>query len=188
MTTEKEQLEAEIAKRDARIEELIGARDHLRLQASMQAQEARTQKAIVAEIGAMVGEPCDWLTASAVRKALKAQQASAVHLLFDGQPGPECGRFVEAEDPTGKSINAGEWSQRPDGYWQLVIQQPSAGVVPGVLAECFFHALPDEDDWEVHDPRHMSGDCDGCVRAVIVSRDTWDRLNPCRAQASGDSE
>lgn len=60
-----------------KMEELVGARNHLRLQVSMQAQEARTQKAIVAEIGAMVGEPCDWLTASAVREALKAQQPSA---------------------------------------------------------------------------------------------------------------
>lgn len=46
--------------------------------------------------------------------------------------------------------------------------------IAGVLAECFFHDLPEEDDWEVHDPRHMSdGGCDECVPAVIVSRAEW---------------
>lgn len=64
----------------------------------------------------------------AENKVLKdVRQPSAIHLLFDGPPGPECGRFIEAEDPTGKGINAGKWSQRADGYWELVVKQPSAG-------------------------------------------------------------
>ena len=44
-----------------------------------------------------------------------------IDIVFDGPPGHESGRFVEVEDVTGKSINAGEWLQRPDGYWVLRI-------------------------------------------------------------------
>lgn len=40
----------------------------------------------------------------------------------DGPPGPEAGRFVEVEDATGKSINAGQWIKRSDGYWALRIE------------------------------------------------------------------
>jgi hypothetical protein len=39
-------------------------------------------------------------------------------VVFDGPPGPEC-RFVEVEDPQGKSVDCGEWIQRRDGYWVL---------------------------------------------------------------------
>lgn len=51
----------------------------------------------------------------------------ALHVVFDGPPGPEAGRFVECETPDGRSINAGEWHQRPDGYWELRV---SAGITP----------------------------------------------------------
>lgn len=42
-----------------------------------------------------------------------------LHFVFDGPPGPECGRFVECETPDGRSVNAGEWHERPDGFWEL---------------------------------------------------------------------
>jgi hypothetical protein len=43
-----------------------------------------------------------------------------IDVVFDGPPGPECGRFVEVEDPnTGHSMNVGEWIERPDGLWVL---------------------------------------------------------------------
>ncbi len=42
-----------------------------------------------------------------------------IHFLFDGPPGPEGPRFIESETPDGKSINAGEWHERPDGFWEL---------------------------------------------------------------------
>ena len=45
-----------------------------------------------------------------------------VHLVFDGPPGPEAGRFVEAESISGQSLNIGSWFQREDGYWALEIQ------------------------------------------------------------------
>lgn len=61
-----------------KIASLKGVNEHLRMQAKIQAQEARTQKSIVSEIGAMVGEPMDFLTAGAVRDALKAQPSGVV--------------------------------------------------------------------------------------------------------------
>lgn len=39
-----------------------------------------------------------------------------IDIVFDGPPGPTCGRFVEVEDEFGKSINFGEWVERPDGW------------------------------------------------------------------------
>jgi hypothetical protein len=44
-----------------------------------------------------------------------------IDIVFDGPPSPEGARFVEVEDSRGKSINFGEWVQRPDGYWALRI-------------------------------------------------------------------
>lgn len=45
---------------------------------------------------------------------------SNIHIVFDGPPGPESGRFVEVEDDDGKSISVGKWSQRGE-FWELVI-------------------------------------------------------------------
>lgn len=44
-----------------------------------------------------------------------------VEIVFDGPPGPTSGRFIEVEDPKGRSISIGHWWQRPDGYWALRI-------------------------------------------------------------------
>jgi len=46
-----------------------------------------------------------------------------IDIVFDGPPAPESGRFIEVEDEQGRSINAGEWIQRDDGYWALRIRQ-----------------------------------------------------------------
>jgi hypothetical protein len=46
-----------------------------------------------------------------------------LHIVFDGPPGPESGRFVEVEDETGHGVNAGEWRKRTDGLWELVIKR-----------------------------------------------------------------
>tara|TARA_R110000822_G_scaffold310554_1_gene444061 strand:- start:45808 stop:46239 length:432 start_codon:yes stop_codon:yes gene_type:complete len=48
-----------------------------------------------------------------------------IDFVFDGPPGPECGRFVESEDPSGASISAGEWIDRKDGYWALRVKRPA---------------------------------------------------------------
>ena len=44
-----------------------------------------------------------------------------LHVVFDGPPGHESGRFVEVENDTGASVRAGEWAERPDGLWDLTI-------------------------------------------------------------------
>ncbi len=54
---------------------------------------------------------------------------SFLDIVFDGPPSHESGRFVEVEDANGRSIRAGEWLQRKDGYWALRIRasSPPAG-------------------------------------------------------------
>ena len=44
-----------------------------------------------------------------------------INIIFDGPPAPESGRFIEVETDDGRSINAGEWTQREDGLWALRI-------------------------------------------------------------------
>lgn len=44
-----------------------------------------------------------------------------IDIVFDGPPSAVSGRFVEVEDSSGRSIDFGEWIQRPDGYWVLRI-------------------------------------------------------------------
>lgn len=46
-----------------------------------------------------------------------------IRIVFDGPPGLEAGRFVEVENEHGQSINVGEWRQRADGLWELVIRK-----------------------------------------------------------------
>lgn len=45
-----------------------------------------------------------------------------LRVVFDGPPGVPPGRFVECEDSLGRSVNAGEWRERADGLWELVIR------------------------------------------------------------------
>jgi len=51
------------------------------------------------------------------------QKYRPINIIFDGPPGPESGKFVEVETDDGKSINAGEWIKREDGFWSLRITQ-----------------------------------------------------------------
>jgi len=44
-----------------------------------------------------------------------------LRIVFDGPHSHESGRFVEVEDASGKSVNAGAWRHRPDGLWELVL-------------------------------------------------------------------
>jgi hypothetical protein len=46
-----------------------------------------------------------------------------IDIVFDGPPAHESGRFIEVEDPQGKSISVGEWINRDDGYWVLRIAE-----------------------------------------------------------------
>lgn len=49
-----------------------------------------------------------------------------------------------------------------------------------ILAKVYFHDIPEENDYDVHDEKHMSGDCDGCVPAYIVTRSSFDTLKEDR--------
>ena len=53
-----------------------------------------------------------------------------IDIVFDGPPGHESGRFVEVEDEKGASFRAGEWIQRPDGFWALRLTAQSAFSTP----------------------------------------------------------
>jgi len=54
-----------------------------------------------------------------------------IDIVFDGPPSRESGRFVEVEDAAGKSIKAGQWIKRGDGYWALRL--PQAGPLVDLL-------------------------------------------------------
>lgn len=45
----------------------------------------------------------------------------SLHIVFDGPPSPDSGRFVEVEDASGRSVRIGAWRERADGLWELVI-------------------------------------------------------------------
>ena len=45
-----------------------------------------------------------------------------------------------------------------------------------ILAKVFFHDIPEENDYDVHDERYITVDCDGCVPAYIVTRSHLDLL------------
>lgn len=47
-----------------------------------------------------------------------------LQILFDGPPGPVCGRFIEAERD-GRSIKAGTWIEQ-GGLWALEIEPEAA--------------------------------------------------------------
>lgn len=53
-----------------------------------------------------------------------------IHFVFDQPPCPEGARFIECETPDGKSADMGPWRERPDGFWELVVEVVSE---PGPL-------------------------------------------------------
>lgn len=47
-----------------------------------------------------------------------------LHIVFDKFPDHDGARFIEVEDGSGRSVNAGEWRKRDDGFVELVIEVP----------------------------------------------------------------
>jgi hypothetical protein len=45
-----------------------------------------------------------------------------IRVVFDGPPGRNMPTLVEIEDPAGRAIDVGQWRERPDGYWELIIR------------------------------------------------------------------
>lgn len=60
---------------------------------------------------------------------------AALNFIFENPPCPEGARFVECETDDGKSVNAGEWSQRPDGLWQVRVVFQRQSAQPGSVDE-----------------------------------------------------
>jgi hypothetical protein len=52
----------------------------------------------------------------------RVRRMRELHIIFDGPPSHESGRFIEVEDENGRGVNAGEWRKRNDGLWELVIR------------------------------------------------------------------
>lgn len=44
-----------------------------------------------------------------------------LRIVCSGPPGPYSPVFLEIEDENGKSRNVGEWREREDGLWELVV-------------------------------------------------------------------
>jgi hypothetical protein len=56
------------------------------------------------------------------------KQAREIHLVFDAPPGRDMPTLLEVEDETGRSIDCGDWRERPDGYWELVLPAAPKGL------------------------------------------------------------
>lgn len=71
-------------------------------------------------------------------------------IVFDGPPGPECGRFVEVENERGESFGLGKWVERDDGYWVIrFTPRDAAPELYEALAAFVYeatHLSPQEDD------------------------------------------
>jgi hypothetical protein len=78
-------------------------------------------------------------TLNASRMASPA--VDTLHVVFDGPPGHESGRFVECEAPDGRSVGIGEWHERGDGYWELRIPLQRPAVDVGELGKAIGYAL-----------------------------------------------
>lgn len=44
-----------------------------------------------------------------------------LNFVFDGPPDQDAPGFIEVETGEGRSVKVGDWSQRPDGNWQLQV-------------------------------------------------------------------
>jgi len=45
-----------------------------------------------------------------------------IHVICDRPPGRDMPTLIEVEDEHGHGIDVGEWRERPDGYWELVLR------------------------------------------------------------------
>jgi len=78
----------------------------------------------------------EWLpsvTVTARKPASITPSDDVVDIVFDGPPSHVSGRFIEVEDADGKSIDVGEWIERPSGDWalRLTISSRKPAPTPG---------------------------------------------------------
>lgn len=72
---------------------------------------------------------------------VNGREYSYLDVVFDGPPQPPFGRFVEVENPSGQSVNAGKWIERGGGLWALRI--PRANGVPDEAVDAAIAVLPE---------------------------------------------
>lgn len=90
---------------------------------------AKAKAVGIDRIGALALSPSGTIWIFDASLAMNAR-VDEIHIIFDGPPSHESGRFVEVETPDGRSISVGDWRQRPDGLWALVIERaPEARAV-----------------------------------------------------------
>jgi len=65
------------------------------------------------------------LTASAV------EPVAELHVVFDGPPSHESGRFVEVESADGRGVRIGRWEQRGD-FWHLILTGKDLATPPSM--------------------------------------------------------
>jgi hypothetical protein len=70
-------------------------------------------------------------------RVLTPPQSPVLHIVFDGPPSHDGGRFVEVETPDGKSVRAGEWHERPDGLWELRLSAIEPVDTPALVAAAY---------------------------------------------------
>jgi hypothetical protein len=80
----------------------------------------KTQGVVPATPDSALAFTAAWMAARDYYHDLQASEEE-VHLIFDGPPGPEGPRFIEAENDCGQSIAVGEWRGPQFGVWALVI-------------------------------------------------------------------
>jgi hypothetical protein len=89
------------------------------------------QDAYISDDGSVQEEPLRAKMPELVERQaaeLAAQQAVPIHIVFDGPPSPEAGRFVETETPGGQGVGIGRWIAQGNGYWALEIRIPRGDV------------------------------------------------------------
>lgn len=64
---------------------------------------------------------------------------SEIVIVFDGPPGPVGSRFIDIENKSGASLSVGDWVQREDGKWALVVTVADSAIVP---PDCRGDSLP----------------------------------------------
>ena len=70
----------------------------------------------------------------------------------------------------------------------MLAAAPAAPEPAPAIARGFFHALPEEDDYEFHDEKYSAGTCEDCVPAVIVPADALSAVTAERDKLRAEVE
>lgn len=83
----------------------------------------------------------------AENESLRSKQ-SVLHFVFDRLPDEKGCTFIEVEDSTGASINAGQWEIRADGLAQLVVEFGDEALRKDAERYRWLREKADAADWE----------------------------------------